>query len=156
MQHQDPIVIIALIAGLFWLGRKFWRWWQARTNASAFLYSDDMTPVEFEHACAAALRASGWIATTTKGSGDQGIDVLAERDGVKLVIQCKLYTGTVGNKAVQEAFTGKAFAGAQFAAVVSNGVFSRGAVEVADRTGVLLLHFTELRRINARLGLQER
>ena len=124
-----------------------------RQDVARFGWGHDLSPMDFEKRCAEALRLSGWKANTTRGSGDQGIDVLAQRDGQVLVVQCKLYGSTVGNKAVQEVIAGQAFVSARHAAVVTNAGFSSSAKELAARTGVHLLHYSELRTINARLGL---
>ena len=67
----------------------------------AFL--DDMTPAEFEVFSAEQLRQGRWNASVTRQGRDQGVDVVAEKDGLRLVLQCKLYSNLVGNKAVQEA-----------------------------------------------------
>ena len=66
--------------------------------------------LSFEYTCASILRKRGFSnVDVTKGSGDQGIDVLAWKGGTKYGIQCKLYASPVGNKAVQEAYAGKTF-----------------------------------------------
>ncbi len=70
-------------------------------------WSDDMAPLEFEQWCERKLASVGWQCSTTKASGDQGADVLAEKTGTRVVIQCKLYNSPVGNKAVQEGGTSK-------------------------------------------------
>jgi HJR/Mrr/RecB family endonuclease len=124
-----------------------------QSEVAAFGWSDDIDPIEFENRCAEAMRMAGWDASTTKGSGDQGVDVVAERDGVRLVLQCKRHSKSVGNKAVQEALSGKVYASADHAAVVTNAPFSKSAVELAEKTGVHLLHFTGLARINDLFGL---
>ncbi len=98
------------------------------------------------------MQLSGWVASTTRKTGDQGVDVLASKRGTKVVLQCKLYTNTVGNKAVQEVFAAKDFSNSNFAAVVSNASYSRGARELALKTGVLLLHYSELRQANLLFG----
>lgn len=103
-----------------------------------------MTPIEFERCCAEYLRLRGWRSELTRTSGDQGIDVLARKGGTAVVLQCKLHSQPVGNKAVQEALAGKAYAGAHFAAVVSNQGYTKAARELSGKSGVLLLHFTEL------------
>ena len=47
---------------------------------------------EFEYYCADLLRKRGFKEVeVTKGSGDYGIDILAERDGVTYAIQCKYW-----------------------------------------------------------------
>lgn len=48
---------------------------------------------KFERLCASPLRANGYTGVeATSGSGDQGVDVVAERDGVRYGIQCKHYS----------------------------------------------------------------
>lgn len=71
------------------------------------------------------------------------------------MLQCKRYTNSVGNKAVQEAFAAKTFARAQYAAVVTNSKFTPAAGALAASTGVLLLHFTDLARPNKLFGLPD-
>ena len=123
---------------------------QQPTSAQAVTFPAEAMsdPTAFEEACAAQMRALGWEANTTGGSGDQGIDVEACKKGVRVVIQCKLYSQAVGNGAVQQAVAGKQFAKAHIAAVVSNAGFTRKAHEFAAATGALLLHHTELGRID--------
>lgn len=128
-------------------------WWRHRlaylASVNAFGWRDDITPLEFEQRCAIVLRSRGWEARTTKGSGDQGVDVLAAKGGLCVVIQCKRYRKPVGNKAVQEALAGMAFSGAHRAAVVSNAGYTPAARELAGRTGVHLMHYTDLERADA-------
>ena len=94
---------------------------------------------EFEAYVALVLEDNGFKhVALTKGSGDQGVDILAERNGKTYAIQCKNYEGSVGNFAVQEAYTGAQFYGCDKAAVICPGEFTRGAKELAQSTGVLL------------------
>jgi restriction system protein len=124
------------------------------TNRDAFsLPIEKMSPTEFEGHCAQRLRNVGWSAQTTKASGDQGIDVIAEFGRAKVVLQCKLYAQPVGNKAVQEAVAGRTFYGAQFSGVVSNATFTPSAKQLAASTGVILLHYSELDGLATMLGL---
>ena len=94
---------------------------------------------EFEAYFALVLSDNGFKnVEITKGSGDQGVDILAERNGRTYAIQCKNYEGAVGNFAVQEAYAGAQFYGCDRAAVICPGEFTRGAKELAGSTGVLL------------------
>lgn len=103
-----------------------------------------LSPLEFEHWCREQLALRGWAARTTTGSGDQGADVLAERDGTRLVIQCKLQSAPVGNKAVQEVIAARQFYRCDLAAVVTNQGFTRSAADLARSAGVALLHSSDL------------
>lgn len=94
---------------------------------------------DFEAWVADRLRLYGWDAYATKGTGDQGVDVVARREGKSIAIQCKLYSKPVGNKAVQEAFAGARFMRIDKAAVLSNASFTKSAQELALETDVLLL-----------------
>jgi restriction system protein len=94
---------------------------------------------DFERWCAERLRLHGWNAHATPSSGDQGIDVIAQRGPTSVGIQCKLYSNPVGNKAVQEAFSGSAFHGVDHAVVVASSGFTPQARDLAERTGVALI-----------------
>lgn len=100
---------------------------------------DNMEGLDFEFWCADLLRKIGFSGVeVTRGSGDQGVDVLAEKDGIHYAIQCKCYSSDLGNKPVQEVNTGKAVYHCQIGAVMTNRHFTAGAKEAAQATGVLL------------------
>ncbi len=110
--------------------------------------------LEFEAACAEVLQSIGWSARLTSGSGDQGVDVIAQRGDSRIAVQCKMYGKPVGNKAVQEAYAGMAYANANIAAVVAPNGFTRAARELAHRTGVYLLSPEDLRDLNTSLPVE--
>ena len=94
---------------------------------------------EFELYFADVLRDNGFRdVQVTQYCGDQGVDILATRNGVRYAIQCKNYAGSVGNFAVQEAYAGAQYYGCDEAAVICPGDFTRSAWELAASTGVLL------------------
>ena len=100
---------------------------------------DKMDGHEFEFFCADLLSKNGFRnVEVTKGSGDQGVDILAEKDGIRYAIQCKCYSSDLGNKPIQEAFAGKSIYHCQIAAVLTNRFFTKGGIEAARMTGVLL------------------
>lgn len=100
---------------------------------------DEIDGHEFEYYCAELLRKRGFIdVSVTKGSGDYGVDVLAEKDGVTYAIQCKAYTSPVGVKAVQEAYAGREFYDRMVGAVLTNQYFTKPAVEAAKKLKILL------------------
>jgi hypothetical protein len=111
-------------------------------------FSDRMTPSAFEVFCAEELRRVGWDARVTLQSRDQGVDVIAEKSGRRVVLQCKLYARPVGNKSVQEAAAGRAHERADFGVVVSNNRYTAAAEQLASTNGILLLHYRDLRRLD--------
>ncbi len=100
---------------------------------------DNMSGIEFEHFCADILRKNGFInVEVTQGSGDHGVDILAEKDTITYAIQCKRYSSNVGNKAVQQASSGKLIYGKDIAVVLTNQYFTPQAIEDANSLKVKL------------------
>ena len=100
---------------------------------------DEMEGLDFEYYCAELLRNRGFIEVeVTKSSGDYGIDILAEKEGVTYAIQCKRYNAPVGVKAVQEAYAGRDFYDRMVGCVLTNQYFTQPAVDAAQKLKVLL------------------
>lgn len=100
---------------------------------------DLMEGHDFEYYCAELPKRRGFKEVeVTKGSGDYGIDILAEKDGVTYAIQCKCYATPVGVKAVQEAYAGRDYYDRMVGAVLTNQYFTTPAVEAAKKLKILL------------------
>lgn len=100
---------------------------------------DAMDGFDFEYYCADLLAADGFVdVKVTRSSGDYGVDILAEKDGVTYAIQCKRYTGLVGVKAVQEAYAGRDYYDRMVGAVLTNQYFTKPAVQAARKLKILL------------------
>lgn len=100
---------------------------------------DLMEGHDFEYYCADLLRRAGFLEVeVTRGSGDYGVDILAERDGVTYAVQCKRYDSPVGVRAVQEAYAGRDYYDRMVGAVMTNQYFTKPAVEVARKLKILL------------------
>tara|TARA_B100000446_G_scaffold184352_1_gene206263 strand:- start:120846 stop:122183 length:1338 start_codon:yes stop_codon:yes gene_type:complete len=108
-------------------------------------------PYEYERQVAESMNALGWSARATSGSGDQGVDVIAQYNDIKLVIQCKLYSQPVGNKAVQEIHAGMGYENAIHAAVITNTSYTKSAKQLARSLGVLLCHHDQLGELTQQL-----
>jgi restriction system protein len=117
---------------------------EAKRRTVGKCFDPTMNAREFEAHCARVLQSHGWQATTTAATGDQGADVIAEKQEHRVVLQAKLYNSPVGNKAVQEAHSAKFHYKASAAVVVTNSSFTASAQQLAQSTGVHLLHHSEL------------
>ena len=80
----------------------------------------------------------GYEAQVTKASGDQGIDVIAEKDGFKIGIQAKCYSGSVSNSAIQEAVAGLQYYNLDKTIVVTNSSYTASAIKLAEANGIVL------------------
>lgn len=109
---------------------------------------DKMEGHEFERFAADLLRKLGYERVeVTRGSGDQGVDVIAVKDGKRYAIQCKRYAQKLGNKSIQEVHAGKTIYGCNVAVVLTNNYFTDGGKEAARALGVELWDRDELCRM---------
>lgn len=107
-----------------------------------------MTPRDFEYYCAEILTQHKWITHVTQASHDQGIDIIAEKKGIRIVIQCKKYSKPVGNFAVQEVAAALAYKNADRGIVVATSGFTSAAIELAECNNILLLDHRDLCKID--------
>jgi restriction system protein len=118
------------------------------TMATDENHYDNMDGTEFEIFCTEVLSANGFVNIERKGaSGDHGVDILAEKDGITYAVQCKRSAENIGNKAVQEVYLGKDFYRQDIAVVLTNQFFTPNAKEAAKRTGVKLWDREHLKRM---------
>ena len=124
------IVIIALvIAIIFLIVRK----------KDHPLPMDEMEGHDFEFYCAGLLEQMGFLSVeVTKGSGDFGVDILAEKDGISYAFQCKCYDKPIGVRAVEEIYAGRDFYDRMVGVVMTNQYFTQPAVEMAKKLNILL------------------
>ena len=110
--------------------------WRRRNKPELF---DDLEGHEFEYYCADLLRNKGFTEVeVTRGSGDYGADILAQKEGVTYAIQCKCHTAPIGVKAVQEAHAGRDYYDCMVGAVLTNQYFTEPAVKAAKKLKILL------------------
>src|SRR5690606_6964082 len=100
---------------------------------------DAMDGFQFEAFLVEIFQTIGFDVKETKKTADQGADLFVSRFGKNMVIQAKNYAGTVGNAAVQQAISAKAFYGCDEAMVVTNSYYTKSAKELATMAGVRLV-----------------
>ena len=99
---------------------------------------------EYEIFCGNLLQEAGWNVKITNESNDQGVDLIASIENIKVCIQCKRYSNPVGNKGVQEIIAGTLFYEGTHSVVVSSSGFTKSAMKLAKKAGVILLSDDEL------------
>jgi restriction system protein len=92
-----------------------------------------LTPSEFEGYVAYLLEETGYRVEQTGGSGDRGIDLLAKRDGLTYVVQCKRYEQTIGPGTVREMIGAMTNAGVPRGFLITTSGFTAGARQEARR-----------------------
>jgi len=101
-------------------------------------YIDSLDGISFENYAADMLQKLGYKAKVTKASQDNGGDILAEKDNIRTIFQCKNYSSTVGNKAIQEVYSAKDIYQCDQAIVITNNYFTNQAQHEASILNVQL------------------
>ena len=91
------------------------------------------------------LRYHGWEVKETPNTGDQGVDLIASINDVRICIQCKNHEKAIGNKAVQEISAGKSYWKGTHAILVSKSGFTKSAQKLAKANNVKLINESELK-----------
>jgi restriction system protein len=94
----------------------------------------------FATRCTALLRDAGWTAEPGPAETGKAVDILAERDGRKLLLQCKGGEAPVGVEAIQRVFAQKGRRRADIAAIATLAPFTRAAQQMASANGVYAVH----------------
>jgi len=100
---------------------------------------------DYESRVAELFNLLGWNSRVTPKTGDNGADIIAEKNGVVIVVQCKFYSSPVGNKSVQEIYSAKGYYDGGHACVVTNLSYTPAAKSVAAKLGVALLHHEQVK-----------
>ncbi|MDP9321338.1 MAG: restriction endonuclease [Chloroflexota bacterium] len=93
----------------------------------------ECSPELFDHWCAERLREQGYRVLEVAGLSDPGIDLIAERDTERLVVQCKRWFGArpVGEPRLGDLYDAMHHEHANGAVVITTGVFSEPALSWA-------------------------
>ncbi len=100
--------------------------------------------IRFENYCMEILKRNGWNVKETPNTGDQGVDLIASMDNLRICIQCKDHKKIIGNKAVQEISAGKLYWKGTHAVLVSKSGFTKSAQKLARANKVKLINSYEL------------
>lgn len=100
---------------------------------------DGMEGHAFEYWCAQLLKDSDFYnVEVTKGSNDDGVDVIAFKDGKRWGFQCKRYNSSLGKPSVQQICTGLKPYNCQVGVVMTSNYFTKGAIVLAETNGIRL------------------
>jgi Restriction endonuclease len=118
----------------------------ARELALRFEVVRSMSGAQFEDFTADLFRALGHQVVVLGGAGDQGVDVIVNRRGGRVAVQCKNHKRPVGNRPVQEVFAGARHHRCVEACVVAPAGYTSGAIALARSTGVSLYDADTIRK----------
>ena len=99
---------------------------------------DMMDGLEFELFVSKLFKKLGYSVSMTKRTGDQGIDIIAEKNNERIGVQAKCYSGTVSNSAIQEVVAGVTHYKCNKAVVITNSIFTQSAIDLGISNRVVM------------------
>lgn len=131
-------IILLLVAGTMFALRKSMTV-HSQAGRSHKRDFEHMNGWEFEQWSGEWLRKHGFYnIKVTSGSGDYGADVLCEKAGVTYAVQCKLYSGKVPYRAVEEVICAREYYKCDRAMIFTNSELTAQANEAAKKLGVIV------------------
>lgn len=95
-------------------------------------YIDTLDGWSFEQYCSSLLQKIGYTSVVTKGSNDYGGDILAEKENIKYVIQCKRYNEAISAKPIGEVLRSIKHYKCEKGIILTNNYFTNNAIEEAN------------------------
>ena len=92
----------------------------------------NMNGSEFEQFVADTFRKMGYVVEVTGGVSDHGVDLLMRKDDQLIAVQCKCWSGPVGEPVVRDFWGSLMNAGTQFGYIVTTSSFTDQAVAFAQ------------------------
>lgn len=109
-----------------------------------------LDPFEFESAMAELLAKLGWVdVSLTRRSGDRGVDIAANNQGIPYVVQCKRYTPSqkISSEAIRNLHGAMAQARAKKALFITTSTYTREARAAAEALGIELWDGNEIAKM---------
>jgi len=110
-----------------------------RLHSSSMASMDNITGLEFEKYVAKLLKCRGYKHVRLTEKYDLGVDIIAEKDGIRWGIQVKRYSGLVKTDAVRQVVTALRSYNCDRAMVITNNSFSQTAKELASSNDCVLV-----------------
>lgn len=152
LSDSETVLLFVFIAIVFfgcgleiWFLARYYRYKKFQNITLARI--DLMSGIEFEDFVAFLYERQGYKIERTPISGDLGVDLIASRNGDRVAIQVKRYTGSVGRSAISDAVAGMAQYKCTRSSVVTNSVFTPLARKLAYTNHCMLIDRENLRHM---------
>lgn len=118
---------------------------------------NSLSGIEFENICKNLIENMGFSVETTKASGDGGIDLIAYNHepvfSGKYIIQCKRYSGSVGEPIIRDLYGVITSERANKGILMTTGYFTKSAIAFAEGKPIELIDGGRLDALLKRHGV---
>lgn len=114
-------------------------------------HNELLSSVEFELLCKNLIDKMGFVTEITKASSDGGIDIIAYSNkpmiSGKYIIQCKRYSGYVGEPIIRDLYGVITAERANKGILITTGSFTKAATQFAENKQIELINGYELSKL---------
>lgn len=118
---------------------------------------NSLSGIQFENVCQNLIEHMGFSVETTKASGDGGIDLIAyNHDPIlsgKYIIQCKRYSGSVGEPIIRDLYGVITSERANKGILMTTGYFTKSAISFAEGKPIELIDEKQLDALLKKYGV---
>lgn len=118
---------------------------------------NSLSGIEFENICKNLIENMGFSVETTKASGDGGIDLITYNHELvlsgKYIIQCKRYSGSVGEPIIRDLYGVITAERANKGILMTTGYFTKSAIAFAEDKPIELIDGEQLDALLKRHGV---
>jgi hypothetical protein len=107
-------------------------------------YWKSLRGVEFEKALANLYKSLGYSVLITKGSGDEGIDLILEKDNKETIVQCKGHEKPIGVGAIRDLYGVLMHTRADSAILACPAGFTDGVIKFAHGKPIELIELVDI------------
>ena len=116
-------------------------YWEETTKLNYWMSLDGH---QFEDAVAATYRANGYNARVSKHGGDGGVDIILEKDGNTIAVQCKAHKKEIGPSVARDFYGTISHFGINEGFLVSRSGFTTGVYDFVKDKPIKLVTLNDL------------
>ncbi len=127
----------------------YYNYWQRKNNKDHW---NKMSGHSFEQAVANLFRNIGYTAEVSNRGGDGGIDIILEKAGRKIAVQCKRYKSSVGPHVIRDLWGTMHNLGYDEGCIVTTTGFTKGVIDFAKDKNIYLIDLNDILRSTSNGG----
>lgn len=111
--------------------------------------------MEFERALARLYTNRGYSVFQTKGSGDEGIDLILSKEGKRTIVQCKGHEKPIGIGTIRDLYGTMMHSGADNAILACPAGFTKAVRNFAEGKSIQLISAVDLVKMAESIAKEE-
>jgi hypothetical protein len=127
----------------------YFEYWQRKNNKDHW---NKMSGHGFEQAVANLFRNIGFTADVSNQGGDGGVDIILQKEGRRIAVQCKRYKSSVGPHVIRDLWGTMNYLGFDEGCIVTTTGFTKGVSDFAKDKNIFLIDLNDILRATGEDG----